>query len=60
MEWTKLTQDNFPKAGTWVLISDGTDWLRVYVTNQNEFVLNPDDKYCYRDGITHYCEVVLP
>lgn len=60
MEWIKLTQDNFPKVGTWVLISDGTDWLRVYVTNQNEFVLNSDDKYCYRDGITHYCEVILP
>lgn len=60
MEWEKLTDDNLPEPGTWVLITDGTDWLKVFVTNQFEFVEHPDDKMCYQKGITHFCRVVLP
>ena len=60
MEWKKLTNDNLPKQGSWILITDGTDWKRVYVTNQFEFVENIDDKMAYSQGITHWCEVVLP
>jgi hypothetical protein len=42
------------------LITDGTDWRRVFVTNQFEFVEHPDDKLVYSQGITHWCEVTLP
>mgnify|MGYP003596046187 CR=1 FL=1 len=60
MKWQKLTNDNLPKIGTWILITDGTDWRRVYVTNQFEFVEHPDDKLVYSIGITHWLEVSLP
>ena len=60
MEWQKLTNDNLPKQESWILITDGTDWRRVYVTNQFEFVENPDDVMAYSQGITHWCEVTLP
>lgn len=60
MEWKKLTNDNFPNKNSWVLITDGTDWRRVYVLNKFEFAEHPDDKYVYSQGITHFCEVILP
>ena len=60
MEWKELKPDNLPKQGSWVLITDGTDWRRVFVTNQFEFVEYPDDKMAYSIGITHWCEVILP
>lgn len=60
MEWQKLTPENFPQPFTWILISDGTDWARVYVTDDLEFVEHIDDMMCYREGITHWCEVILP
>lgn len=60
MKWQKLTNDNLPKIGTWILITDGTDWRSVYVTNQFEFVEHPDDKLSYSIGITHFLEVTLP
>ena len=60
MEWQELKPDNLPKQGSWILITDGTDWRRVFVTNQFEFVEHPDDKMAYCKGITHWCEVVLP
>ena len=60
MEWQELKNDNLPKQGSWILITDGTDWRRVFVTNQFEFVEHPDDKLVYSQGITHWYNVVLP
>lgn len=60
MEWQKLTPDNLPEMGTWILISDGKDWRRVYVTAQMEFVERKTDMTAYWEGITHWCKVVLP
>jgi len=60
MEWQELKPDNLPKQGSWILITDGTDWRRVFVTNQFEFVEEPNDKLAYSQGITHWCEVTLP
>lgn len=60
MEWQELKPDNLPKQGSWILITDGTDWRRVFVTNQFEFVEHPDDRMVYIQGITHWCEVALP
>jgi cell shape-determining protein MreC len=60
VEWKELRPDNLPKQGSWILITDGTDWRRVYVTNQFEFVEAPHDRMVYSQGITHWSEVVLP
>ena len=60
MNWQELKADNLPKQGSWILITDGTDWRRVFVTNQFEFVEHPDDIMAYSQGITHWCEVTLP
>lgn len=60
MNWQLLTGDNSPEAGSWILISDGVDWRRVYVTDQLEFVEHVEDAMCYRKNITHWCYVTLP
>jgi NTP pyrophosphatase (non-canonical NTP hydrolase) len=60
MEWQKLTPENLPTPGSWILISDGTDWKRVLVTNDFGFIEQPNDFMEYRTGITHWCNVVLP
>jgi hypothetical protein len=60
MEWQELKPDNLPKQGSWILITDGTDWRRVFVTNQFEFVEEPNGGLAYSRGITHWCEVTLP
>ena len=60
MKWQELKPDNLPKQGSWILITDGTDWRRVFVTNQFEFVEHPDDRMVYSQGITHWCEVTIP
>ena len=61
MEWEILSSDNLPEQNSWILITDGTEWKRVYVTNQFEFVEHPGDRLCYRDKeVTQFCRVVLP
>lgn len=60
MKWEKITPDNLPKPNSYVLISDGTDWIKAFVTNQFEFVEHPNDMMAYSKGITHFCEVSLP
>jgi hypothetical protein len=59
MNWQKLTPDNLPQQDSWVLVTDGVDWEKTYVTNQFEFVPYPDSKKAYK-GATHWCEVELP
>ena len=60
MEWQELKPSNLPDQGSWILISNGKDWRRVFVTPQFEFVEKPDDRVVYSQGITHWCEVKLP
>lgn len=60
MEWQELRPENLPKQGSWILITDGVDWEKVFVTNQFEFVKHPESKMAYSIGITHWCYVVLP
>jgi hypothetical protein len=58
--WKELTPDNLPTKGTWILISDGTGWRRVFVTDQYDFAEHPDDVLVYNRGITHWRDIPLP
>lgn len=60
MEWIKLTHDNLPRIGSWILITDGIDWHKVIVISNFEFAEHPTDRYVYSEGITHWCEVIFP
>lgn len=61
IQWQELKPSNLPEQGIWILITDGIDWRRVYVTNQFEFVENPDSSLAYNhQSITHWCKVILP
>ena len=59
MEWIKIDNNNLPPKGEWVICSDGTDWIKCYVTHQFEFAEGKDGRLVY-SGITHFAKIELP
>lgn len=61
MNWKPLNPQSLPKQNSWILITDGEEWKKVYVSYQFEFVDDPDAEKSYiQDNITHWCDVEMP
>jgi hypothetical protein len=61
MEWQELKPNNLPKQNSWVLITNGIEWEKSYITHQFEFVREPNDKLAYdQSTITHWMNIELP
>ena len=59
MKWIKIDNDNLPKQGGWVIVTDGKEWVKAYVTYQFEFVESKHSQKAYQ-GITHFMNIESP